>query len=316
VAPEAQAAGRVSTPAGRPGSGRSGHAGEPTGTPGEPTDLPGEPTDLPGEPTGLPGEPTGLPGEPTGLPGEAPASGAPAHRLDPDRAAALAGANAVPAPGPPPPVIDTRRYRWMIGICGLVLVVVISIYQFATHGIGTTGVPAGQRLHEFAAPLAASNLNGDPNLNPPCTLARHDPRALNICLLARRRPLVLAFFVTGSRACERQVDALQALSAEFPASTVQFAAVAVNASHSSADALVRSHHWTIPVAYDRDGAVGALYGVVVCPMVELANRGGVVRDRLIGDRWQTVAALAPDVRALIAASAQDRRGQLGGGPAT
>jgi peroxiredoxin len=204
----------------------------------------------------------------------------------------------------------------MIGICGLVLVVAISIYQFATHGIGTTGVPPGQRLHYFAAPLAASTLNGDPNLNPPCTLARHDPRALNICLLARRLPLVLAFFVTGSQACERQIDALQSLSAEFPASAVQFAAVAVNASHSSAAALVRSHHWTIPVAYDRDGAVGALYGVQICPMVELANRGGVVKDRLIGDRWLTVAALAPDVRALIAPGAEPGPRRLGGGPTT
>ncbi len=30
----------------------------------------------------------------------------------------------------PSPVIDTRRYRWMIGIFGLTLVIVVSIYQF------------------------------------------------------------------------------------------------------------------------------------------------------------------------------------------
>jgi hypothetical protein len=188
----------------------------------------------------------------------------------------------------------------MIGIFGLVLVVAISIYQFAAHGVGATGVRPGQRLHYFAAPLAASTLNGDPNLNPPCTPARHDPRALNVCLLARRVPLVLAFFVTGSQDCQRQIDVLQALSGEFSPSAVQFAAVAVNAGHSGTAALVRSHHWTIPVAYDRDGAVGALYGVEICPMVELASRGGIVRDRLIGDHWLTLAALAPRVRALIA----------------
>jgi hypothetical protein len=33
-------------------------------------------------------------------------------------------------------------------------------------------------------------------------------------------------------------------------------------------------------------------------MVEMARRGGVVADRLIGDRWQTVRSLAPRVRAL------------------
>jgi len=218
------------------------------------------------------------------------------QRLDPDRAAGSPRSE-VPAT---PTIIDTRPYRWMIGIFGLALVIAISVYQFATHGVGTTGVPAGQRLHFFAAPLADTNLNGDPDLNPPCTLARHDPRALNVCLLAGRAPLVLAFFVTGSEECEHQVDALQALSHQFPASAVQFAAVAVDASHQTTAALVRSHHWTIPVAYDRDGSVGALYGVAICPMLELADRGGIVEDRLIGDPWQTSAALAPRVRALLA----------------
>jgi hypothetical protein len=37
-------------------------------------------------------------------------------------------------------------------------------------------------------------------------------------------------------------------------------------------------------------------------MVELADRGGIVRDRLIGDRWQTADALAPRVRGLLTGS--------------
>jgi hypothetical protein len=218
------------------------------------------------------------------------------NRLDPDRAGAELRAADAPLPAP---VIDARPYRWMIGIFGLVLVVGISIYQFATNGVGATGVPPGQRLHYFAAPLANTNLNGDPNLAPPCTLARHDPRALNICLIARSRPLVLTFFVIGSGECEAQVDALQQLSTRFRPGSVQFAAVAVHASHSATAALIRSRHWTIPVAYDRDGSVGGLYGVAVCPMVELAYRGGTVEDRLIGDQWQTAAELEPRVQALL-----------------
>jgi hypothetical protein len=181
-------------------------------------------------------------------------------------------------------------------------VVAVSIYQFATHGVGTTGVPPGQRLHYFAAPLATTNLIGDPNLNPPCTEAHHDPRALNVCLDVKRAPLVLALFVTGSNQCRRSVDALQRLatSGQFAPGSVQFAAVAVQGSRSGTAALVRSHHWTIPVAYDRDGSIGGLYGVAICPMLELAYRGGIVNARLIGDRWQTSAALAPRVRALLA----------------
>jgi hypothetical protein len=93
---------------------------------------------------------------------------------------------------------------------------------------------------------------------------------------------------------------LQALSRQFAGRAVTFAAVAVDADRAQAAAAVRSGHWTIPVAYDRDGAIGALYGVSVCPLVELAYRGGLVADRLIGDRWLRAAALAARVRALLA----------------
>jgi hypothetical protein len=196
-------------------------------------------------------------------------------------------------------VIDTRRYQRIIGLFGLVLVIVVAVSFLTTRGVGTAGIPAGKHLALFAAPLASATLNGDANLNPPCTLARHDPRALNICLLSKRGPLVLAFFVTGSSACEREVDAEQAVRKALPAGAPQFAAVAVRASHRAAEAAVRAHHWTIPVAYDRDGAVGAAYGIEVCPIVELAYRGGVVQRRLIGEHWNSAAALIGPVRQLM-----------------
>ena len=177
--------------------------------------------------------------------------------------------------------------------------IVFSVLQFVSRGVGSTGVPPGQRLHFFAAPLAASTLNGAANLSPPCTLARHDPRALNICLLAKRGPLVLAFYVTGSSTCQRQVDTLQAVSRQFSPRQVQFAALAVGAGHAKIASEVRSRHWTIPVAYDSDGRVGALYGLSVCPLIELAKRGGVVSQRLIGSHWLSPAALAARVRALV-----------------
>jgi peroxiredoxin len=250
------------------------------------------------------------PGGPTEDDPGRPPGDAPLTRLDPDAPRRAAASRDPPAPRRPasmPTVIDTRRYRWAIGIIGLVLVAVVSIYQFASHGLGSTGVPPGMRLHFFAAPLAASTLTGDPNLKPPCTAAHHDPRALNVCLVARREPVVLSLFVAGSNECVRQVDALQALSRRFSVSSVRFVAVAVHASRSDTAKLVRSHHWTIPVAYDRDGSVGGLYGVAICPMAELAYPGGIVRDRLIGDGWQTSAQLYPRVRALVAASRAGRR---------
>ena len=205
----------------------------------------------------------------------------------------------------PAPVIDTRRYQRMIGLIGLVLVVALSVYLFVDHrGSSTTGVTAGHRLHWFAAPLASSDLRGAANLRPPCALSAHDPRALNLCIDAGRGPIVLSLFVLGGGACERQVDALQTLSKRFSGSSVQFLAVALKASHAATAKAVRAHHWTIPVAYDEDGRVGEQYGVVACPMVELAGRGGVVVDRLIGNRWDNAAALEPRVQSLVAGAAR------------
>jgi hypothetical protein len=163
----------------------------------------------------------------------------PRHRLDPDRAAAAAASASRPPERPPPPEIDVRRYRWAIGLFGLALVIAFSVHQLSSHGLATPGIPAGERLHYFAAPLAASSLNGDANLNPPCVTAGHDPRALNVCLLAQRGPLVLAFFVPGSGECVQQIDALQSVSARFRAGQVQFAAVAVHSGHAQSRALAR-----------------------------------------------------------------------------
>jgi peroxiredoxin len=198
-----------------------------------------------------------------------------------------------------PAPLNTRRYGWGVGLLALALVVGFLLYTLTSHKSGTAGVPAGQQLHRFAAPLAASTLNGDANLNPPCTLARHDPRALNLCLLVKRGPVVLAFFVTGSSQCEREVDSMQALSRKRAFRHVHWAAIAVNGTHAATAKAVRRHGWTIPVAYDADGAVGGLYGVSACPLLELAQRGGTVAQRLIGEHWIREPALAARVRALV-----------------
>jgi peroxiredoxin len=211
----------------------------------------------------------------------------------------------VSTPGSPTPTsatpepIDTRRYGWVVAAIAAVLVIAFAVYSVTTHPTSSAGVPAGSQLHFFSAPLAASTLNGDANVNPPCTLARHDPRALNVCLLAKRGPLVLAFFVTNSSVCEREVSTLQDLADMPTLRGVQFAAVAIHAAHAATDKVVRAHGWTIPVAYDADGAVGDLYDVTACPMLELSERGGKVTDRLIGEHWLNERAVEARVRPLL-----------------
>lgn len=213
--------------------------------------------------------------------------------LDPDAAIRVGGG---PDRGPrlPPPVIDTRKYQRMIGAFGLALVIAFSIYLYVRGGNGTPGEGPGQRLSKFVAPLATSNLASvAANAHPVCNPARPATRGLNVC---DRQPIVLALFAVNAKPCIEQVDTLQQVAARFP--KVQFAAVAVDASRSATRKLVRQHHWTIPVAYDESGVIGQLYGVEVCPLVELARAGGVVSERLIGEDWLSPENLARAVAKL------------------
>jgi hypothetical protein len=219
------------------------------------------------------------------------------RRLDPD---AAAGTPAEPSPPPPPTPFDTRRYRWAIGILGLTIVIVLSVVEFAHNGVGSPGVTAGHVLHRFVAPLATSSVNRDANVHPRCDPAQPNPDGLNVC---NRSPIVLAFFVTGSNSCEQQVDAMQSLARRGRAAGdppgLQYAAVAVHSGRAATLKAVRRHRWTIPVAYDRDGSLGSLYGVEICPLVEIVRGDGTVARRLIGDHWVAPAALEAQVRAAL-----------------
>jgi hypothetical protein len=188
-------------------------------------------------------------------------------------------------------MIDTRRYQWMIGGIGLALVIAFSVVMYLAPSRHThPGVPAGQRLRRFVAPLADSDLNVPANTAPRCNLAHPARRGLNVC---DRGPIVLVFFATNGKPCVKAVSALQQISKSFPGTT--FAAVAAGGGKQATLGLVRRHHWTIPVAYDSTTAVAQLYDVNVCPLIEVARRGGIVRQLLIGERWDRRATLAPDL---------------------
>jgi hypothetical protein len=218
------------------------------------------------------------------------------RRLDPERALAGPDATGRPAEAPSPPAqFDTRRYRWAIGIFGLGLVIALSVYGFLSNGVGTVGVPPGKPLHRFVAPLATARLTGAANARPRCDPARPNPEALNVC---NRTPVVLAFFVTGQAPCERQVDALQTLSRSGPPG-VTFAAVAVHSDRAATLRARRRHGWTIPVAYDPDGRIGELYGIEICPLVEIGLGNGIVARRLIGEHWNDPVSLEAQIRSAL-----------------
>lgn len=213
------------------------------------------------------------------------------RRLDPHRAAVGVGVDVGGPPRPTVRVVDTRRYQWMVGIFGLALLLAFSVYLAVRNGISSPGIAAGGRLHDFVAPLATRHIDRPANANPRCDPARPNPAALNVC---SRTPLVLDFFVAGAGDCVRAVDSLQRVSGQFR--RVRFAAVAVRGSPRDTAALVRSHRWTIPVGVDQDGRIGDIYGVEICPMIELARPGGRVVARLIGPQWDDARRLAAAVR--------------------
>jgi hypothetical protein len=185
-------------------------------------------------------------------------------------------------------MVDTRRYQWMIGGIGLLLLVAFSVFMYLSPGHrGHAGVRAGQRLPRFVAPLATSDLNVPANTAPRCNPADPARRGLNVC---DRGPIVLEFFATDAKPCIKAVTTLQSLAPRYPGTT--FAAVAADGQKQETLKLVRSHHWTIPVAYDSSTAVAQLYGAAVCPLIEVAAGGGTVSRLLIGERWEHPRALA------------------------
>jgi len=197
------------------------------------------------------------------------------------------------------------RYGWLVGVVALLAVVYISLNTLRTEGPGSTGLQPGERLLPFAAPLVDSDLEGDANVaaragqeqagpRPACEV--RDPRALNVCALARRGPVVLAFLTSGAGKCVRELDAIEQVAARFPA--VGFAAVGIKGERDDYRRLAREHGWSFPLAQDRDGAVANLYAVAVCPTVVLAYRGGEVMETALGDQVATPARLAARVRAL------------------
>ena len=195
---------------------------------------------------------------------------------------------------------------WVIAVAaGLAILAYITWNTLSTPATSSTGLAAGQRLPPFAAPLVTSDLVGDANVarhagggaagaRPACEVT--DPRALNSCTLARRGPVVLAFFTDGSGRCAEALDAMQAIAPRHP--QVGFAAVAIRGDRGDVRASVRKHGWRFPVAQDRDGAVANVYGVAICPSVVLAYRGGVVLRTALGSAETTPAALERAVRRL------------------
>ena len=57
--------------------------------------------------------------------------------------------------------------------------------------------------------------------------------------------------------------------------------------------------WTVPVGWDRDGAVSNTYRVGLCPTMALALPGGILDDAVIGTESFTDEALNAELERLV-----------------
>ena len=186
-----------------------------------------------------------------------------------------------------------RRPGLIVGVVAVAVIAYVSYNSLSTEGPGARGVAEGRELPPFAVPLALSDLEGDANVSERACRVR-GPDVLNVCELAERGPVVLAFFAEPAERCDEEIDLLDRIRTRHP--DVQFAAVAIRGDRDDLRRRVRHRGWELPVGHDRDGAVANEYAVAVCPTITLAARGGKVARTLLG--VQDERALVTAVREL------------------
>jgi len=189
---------------------------------------------------------------------------------------------------------DPVRRRPLVATVIPLLALAVLLGWVAWNGLKTDsgssrGPKPGTRMPPFAAPIAASRLEGDVNVarragegaagaRPACEVRGRD--VLNSCDLVSGGPAALAFIAAGDTRCAGAFDRLSRLAR---GSGVRVAAVVVRGSREEARDLVAARRWSDPVAWDRDGVLANLYGVAVCPQVVYLSEGGVVEKVEVGD---------------------------------
>ncbi len=210
------------------------------------------------------------------------------------------------------------RYSIAVGLLFLAVIVVATVSTIGSGGAGgTLGLdfePSRWPLPEFAVPAAAGRLEGDANVaqddcessavpcpedarrTPACRIST--PGAIRVCDLFDR-PLVISFWFTKSGDCVPQQDVVDAVYRRYRG-RVAFLSLDIHDSRDTVRELIRQHGWTLPVGYDRDGAVGSLYKVGGCPTFAYVYPGGTLESASTGQL--TAGQLGARVERLLGAS--------------
>jgi hypothetical protein len=208
------------------------------------------------------------------------------------------------------------RYTILVGLLFAALIVVAALRGVGGSG-GTLGLDQQEPrwpLPEFAVPLAAGGLEGDANVaqddcassRVPCPAgSRRTPacrvraaEAVRVCDLFDRPSVISFWFDRGD--CVEQQDFLDRVYRRY-GDRVAFLSLDVRDSRDTVRELIRERGWSVPVGYDRDGAVAALYRVGGCPTFAYAYPGGTLESASVG--VLDTAALGRRVRSLLRATA-------------
>jgi hypothetical protein len=184
-------------------------------------------------------------------------------------------------PPPPKPPPGASRYGWFVGVVGFLLLALVTLNSITTGGVDSGGPDEGDKLVPFAVPLAdaPSRPDEDANVDPDRACDVRGRGILNICEQWERGPVVLALFPTDAGRCRAVLDQLERIRPRFP--QVRFVAVG-----STGDRERLKGREPLLVGWDKDRAVASIYGLVGCPQVTFAKKGGRVVDtvrRSIGD---------------------------------
>jgi hypothetical protein len=216
------------------------------------------------------------------------------------------------------------RYSIVVGLIFLVIVAIATLHTLNGGGgertLGLDRQPDRWPLPEFAVPAAAGKLEGDANVaqddcessavpcpdgarrHPACRI--RTPGAIRVCDLFSR-PLVISFWFTKGSNCAAQQDVVNSVYRRYRG-RVNFLSLDVRDDRDSVRELIRQGGWTMPVGYDRDGAVASLYRIGVCPTFAYAYPGGTLQSADIGEL--DAAQLSARVKELLRATAAAEAG--------
>ncbi len=210
------------------------------------------------------------------------------------------------------------RYSVAVGLIFVALIAFVTVNTLSgDESGGTLGLDRMEPrwpLPEFAVPAAAGQLEGDANVaQDDCALAAvpcpqdavrtsaceiSTAGAIRVCDLFGR-PLVISFWFTKGGDCTAQQDVVEDVSRRYRG-RVNFLSLDIRDDRDEVRDLVRERGWTMPVGYDRDGAVAGLYRVGGCPTFAYVYPGGTLESASSGEL--TAAALRDRVDQLLAAT--------------